>query len=164
MKQDTLYIELKEILQQVKENPQKVQLLAEKALVLSQKNGWIRTLALANLVLGWSHVELRVNDIAIENFQRANILFKDTRETEFVADGYFGLGTAYVFIGEYTLAIEQFRIALRLMSDSESDNDLAVPVRIGLSRGLMNLGYWSDAEQELMTITDARRLQGCFVG
>ncbi|TCS38240.1 diguanylate cyclase domain-containing protein [Reinekea marinisedimentorum] len=154
MKQDTLYTELKEILQQVKENPQKVQLLAERAILLSQKNGWIRTLALANLVLGWCHIELRVNDAAVENFQRANILFKDTRETEFVANGYFGLGSAYILMGEYTLAIEQFRMALQLMSGVESGNDLVVPVRIGLSRGLMNLGYWSDAEQELMTVTD----------
>lgn len=38
MKQDTLYLELKEVLQQVKEDPQKVQLLAEKALLLSQKH------------------------------------------------------------------------------------------------------------------------------
>jgi diguanylate cyclase (GGDEF)-like protein len=154
MKQDTLYTELKGILQQVKEDSEKARFLAEKALRISQKNGWIRTLALANLILGWCHIEQRVNDSAVENFQRASTLFKDTQETEFVADGYFGLGSAYILMGEYTLAIEQFRMALRLMSGVEDRNHIAVPVRLGLSRGLMNLGYWSDAEQEIMAITD----------
>lgn len=155
MKQDTLYNELKEILQQVKEDPQRAQLLAEKALLVSQKSGWIRTLALSNLVLGWSHCEQRVCDAALDHFQRANTLFKDTHDPEYVAEAYYGLGTAYLLIGEYTLAIEQYRIALTLMSGDAEISSQAVPVRIGLSRGLMNLGYWSDAEQELMSITDS---------
>lgn len=154
MKQESLQSELNTLLHNVKEEPQKALLAAEKALLIAQRNGWVRIMALANLLLGWANLEEQIYEPAVENFQRANTLFKDTQESDYASDCCFGLGSVYVRIGEYTLAIEQFRMALSLVAAAEDRNVRAVPIRINLSRGLMNLNYWSDAEQELSVISD----------
>jgi len=152
MNQETIQAELLQALESVKDDPNAAQLIAEKAVVRSQRNGWIGSLALANLVLGWANAQQNMSDLAVEHFQRANTLFRDVQDTEHVANGYYGLGSVYVRIGEYSQAIEQYRKALSWVARTEQNKKLAFPIHIGLSRALMNLSFWSDAEQELMTI------------
>jgi len=149
MNQQGIHQELEEALQSVRDNPISAQLLAEKAIVRCQRNGWIGTLALANLVLGWACALQNMSELAIDYFQRANSLFKDVEDAERLANGYYGLGAVYGRIGEHSLAIAQFRSALSWIIRYELPSQSALRIRAGLTRGLMNLGYWSDAEQEL---------------
>ena len=149
MNQEGIRQELEQALQSVRHNPIAAQLLAEKAIVRCQRNGWIGALALSNLVLGWACALQNMSDLAVDYFQRANTLFKDVEDAEHLANGYYGLGAVYARIGEYSLAIAQFRKALSWIVHHELPSQSSLRIRIGLTRGLMNLGYWPDAEQEL---------------
>ena len=77
MKQEQLHNDLMSMLTQIDEQPIQAQLLAEKAILWASRNGWIKTLALANLVAGKANVQQQSYDIAVESLQRANTLFKD---------------------------------------------------------------------------------------
>jgi len=156
MNQESIQRELEAALLCVRGDPAGAQLLAQKALARAQRNGWISALALANLLLGWACCLQSRSDPAVEAFHRAISLFKDAKDSEHLAHCYYGLGTVYGRIGEYSLAIAQFHKALSWIVRSEMPAPWSVAIRIALTRGLMNLGYWSDAEQEL------RKLQSLF--
>jgi len=149
MNQEVIRQQLEEALRTVRDNPIAAQSLAEKAIVRCQRNGWIAVLALSNLVMGWACSLQNMSDLAVDYFQRANTLFKDVEDAEHLADGYYGLGTVYSRLGEHSVAIGQFRKALSSIVRYELPSHSSIRIPIALTRGLMNLGYWSDAEQEL---------------
>ncbi len=151
MNQQQLHKELSELLDRVHEDPQSAQMVAEKAILWASRNGWLNILAMANLVAGWANLNQHLHDTAVEHFQRANTLFKDVAEPEMVAQGYHGLGSVYLKIGEYSQAIEHLRKAISWLNRLEEEQALAMTVRLRLARALMNIGYWSDAEQELLS-------------
>jgi diguanylate cyclase (GGDEF)-like protein len=154
MNQESLQTELTSLLEQVHDNPNAALLQAEKSILWAGRNGWINILALANLVAGWAHVHQHIYENAVENFQRANTLFKDLADPEFVAKGYQGLGSTYMSIGEYSLAIEHYRKAISWLNRLETKSSLTLNIRMALAHALMNLNFWSDAEQELLAMNE----------
>ena len=152
MNQEGIQRELEAALLCVRANPAKAYSLGQKALVRAQRNGWIGALALANLLLGWACCLQNRSDPAVEAFYRAISLFADAKDSEHLAHGYYGLGTVYGRIGEYSLAIAQYHKALSWIVRYELPAPWSVAIRIALTRALMNLGYWSDAEQELLKL------------
>lgn len=152
MKQEQLHNDLMSMLTQIDEQPIQAQLLAEKAILWASRNGWIKTLALANLVAGKANIQQQSYDIAVESLQRANTLFKDEGDFDRVAEGYYALASVYLRKGEYSQAIEQLRKSLSWLNRMEQQSELVFLVRLLLGQALMNLGYWSDAEQELLSI------------
>jgi diguanylate cyclase (GGDEF)-like protein len=154
MNQESLQTELISMLECVHGNPNEALLQAEKSILWAGRNGWINVLALANLVAGWAHIHLQIFENAVENFQRANTLFKDLSDPELVAKGYHGLGATYMSMGEYSLAIEHFRKAISWLNRLETNHKLTLSIRMALAHALMNLNYWSDAEQELLAVNE----------
>ncbi|TXR51883.1 sensor domain-containing diguanylate cyclase [Reinekea thalattae] len=152
MKQQKLYNDLKTALRSVKIDPQQSQIVAEQAVLVAQKNASIKTLGLAYLVLGEANLENRIDDLATDYFLRANAIFKDLNITEFNAECHYGLGCCYVHLGDFVQAIEQFRAAQRQIPHAENRDYLEVLIKLAISRGLMNLTYWSEAEEELQSI------------
>lgn len=152
MAHEELIEELHQALIKVNEDPSASRLLAEKAMLRAQRNGWIKALAFSSLLSGYANKRLRVYDEAIINTQRAITLFNDVQQNGYVANGYFLLGRIYVQLGEFSQAIEQFRKALTWISDHELDDELETQVHSKLCKALMNLGQWSEAEQELIGI------------
>ncbi|MEJ2042125.1 MAG: GGDEF domain-containing protein [Reinekea sp.] len=152
MNHDTLQQELQQVASAVEIDPQSARLTAEKAISWSQRNGWIDILALANLVSAQTYAAQRVYRTAIDYFQRAKTLFKDLSDTEQVAKCHAELGRIYYYLAEYSLAIDHLRKALAWVSNTDTQQELAMLVRIRLAHSLLNMGYWSDAEQELTAI------------
>ncbi len=150
MNQERLRQELLSVVKNIDENPHAARLSAEKAMSWSQRNGWIDVLALANLTTAKAYAAELVYRTAIDHFQRAKTLFKDLSNTSMVAECHAELGRIYYYMAEYSLAIDHLRKALVWVSEQEGERLLANTVRIRLAHSLMNIGYWSDAEQELM--------------
>lgn len=154
MNQEKLQSELEAAFDQLENDPQSAQLAAEKAVLWAGRNGWMSTLAFANLVAGKASQVQHSFTSAIEYLQRANTLFKDLNDAEFVAKSYYAMGSVYVFMGEFSVAIDLLRKAISWLNRLDTSTALTLTIRIQLARALMNLGYWSDAEQELLSVTD----------
>lgn len=152
MTQDRLHQDLLSILAQVTEDPAQAQLTAEKTILWASRNGRINTLALASLVAGKASLYQQAFKPAIEYLQRANTLLRDLGDIDLIAESYYGLASVYLQTGEFSLAIEQLRKAVTWVKRLDRPNGWLPEIRIQLSRALMNLGYWSDAEQELLSI------------
>lgn len=155
MSQEELQAELKRAFAQLEQDPQAAQLAAEKALLLSSQNGWLAPLAFANLIIGDASRLQHSFDKALMHLQRANTLYKDLAEAEQVAHAYYAMGIVYTHIGEFSIAIDQLRKALSWLNRLEQRPALALTIVVQLANALMNLGYWSDAEQELLNIAKA---------
>ena len=152
MDHEQLQRELKKIAQQDVTDAQAIRLTAEKAISWSQRNGWIDLLALANMVAAKAYSAQMIFRTALEYYQRAKTLFKDLSDTEQVAHCHAELGRIYYRLAEYSLAIDHFRRALSWVKDTEAEKTLVTSVRINLTHALMNVDYWSDAEQELTKV------------
>lgn len=139
-------------------NPEASQLLAEKAILRSQRNGWLRSLALANLLSGWSQFFMGMHDQAMEAFVRADSLLTDIGVQELQYSPSFGLGLVNMNQGDYALAIDQFRRSLTLIEHPTAE--VEAPVRLNLARALMNVGYWTEAERELLSFLPSDDFDG----
>ncbi|MFQ3229734.1 diguanylate cyclase domain-containing protein [Reinekea sp.] len=148
MNQDKLKLELVDALALTSEEPTKAQLIAEKAIIRAQRNGWVGAMALANLVIAWSSVKRDLVRPALEDFHKALALFRDLNDSAYIAQCYFGLGLAYTSLGQYSLALEQYRKALS--GELAATDTLNHEIHLALSSTLMNISRWSDAEQELL--------------
>lgn len=154
MDQESLFTDISAAKKTLLSDPTGAQMLAEKAILWASRNGWVSVLAHANLLAGDASRVQYIAEPAIAHYQRANTLFKDLSEYELAAESYFGLGSVYLVMGEYSLAIENLRKSMSWLQRSEQKNVLNGKIRLQLSRALMNLGYWSDAEQELLQVED----------
>lgn len=156
MNQDKLQIELVEALTLSGENPAEAQLIAEKAILRAQRNGWVGAMALAHLVIARCGVQRDIIKPALEDFYKALALFRDLEDSSYIAECYFGLGRAYAKIGQYSLALQQYRKALS--SDLNSDTAINHDIYLALSNILMDIGQWSYAEQELLGLPQQANL------
>ena len=154
MNQDRLQQDLIGLIEQANLDPTQARLTAEKAILWAGRNGWVNIMALANLVAGRAHASQSAFDAAVECYQRASTLFKDVDDIQRVAESFHGLSAVYLRKGEFSLALEQLRKALTWLNRLEVEHSLVAVVRMQLSQTLMNLGYWSDAEQELLSLGD----------
>ncbi|EAR11014.1 sensor domain-containing diguanylate cyclase [Reinekea blandensis] len=152
MNQDRLQRDLIGLIEQTHLDPTQARLTAEKAILWAGRNGWVNIMALANLVAGRAHASQSAFDSAVECYQRASTLFKDVDDIQRVAESFHGLSAVYLRKGEFSLALEQLRKALTWLNRLEEEHSLVAVVRMQLSQTLMNLGYWSDAEQELLSL------------
>lgn len=154
MNQNRLQRDLLDLVDQVSLDPTQARLTAEKAILWAGRNGWVNIMALANLVAGRAHAHQQAFDSAVECFQRASTLFKDLDDIQRLVESYYGLSSVYLRKGEFSLAIEQLRKALSWLSRMNTEHSLVVIVRMQLAQALMNLGYWSDAEQEVLSLAE----------
>ena len=156
MNQEKLRVELIEAMDLVSVDPSKAQLFAEKAMIRAQRHGWVGALALSHMVVALISIDRETSKPSLEDFYKALTLFRDLNESNYVAQCYFGLGRSYSKMGQYSLALEQYRKALS--NDLKSQRGINLDIHLALAETLMNIGQWSDAEQELMGLPQQSEL------